>query len=499
MASADGDLLKGPPFEPVYQSSRGPSAYSPLHTFELPKGAERHYQQQYADMYFLRLAQLRSSVKQRAEDAWKDFELGGEKAKMVDRVLDVRQGELCWIVGTVFIEMGLKPNILDDISKEHWIAAPPPREKYLSPSGQDEMMLEDESGRLRITGEALASHYVTGCVLAALGTEQADGSFQVIATQYADLPRQPQRWERDDSALAVSGQKVKQKREKAGKVAIVSGLEITGTLDEDIALDLLIEYLTGELGGSPDQEKAREITRLIIAGNSMSHSSPILSREDFAAQKAGKKHYGYDASNYNSSPSERFDSLLSDILASLPVTLLPGSSDPANVALPQQPLHPALFPQSRQYANPPVESNESREGLDSVTNPWEGDIDGWRVLGTGGQTIHDLLKYVEDVEALTVMEMMLRWRCIAPTAPDTLWCYPFQDDDPLLVKDCPHIYFAGNQTKFGASVIQGPADQQVLLISVPKFSESKMVVLLDMESLAVETVQIGIVRPGPKE
>lgn len=37
---------------------------------------------------------------------------------MVDRVLDVRQGELCWIVGTVYMEMGLKPNILDDISKE---------------------------------------------------------------------------------------------------------------------------------------------------------------------------------------------------------------------------------------------------------------------------------------------------------------------------------------------------------------------------------------------
>jgi hypothetical protein len=37
---------------------------------------------------------------------------------MVDRVLDVRQGELCWVVGTVYMEMGLKPNILDDISKE---------------------------------------------------------------------------------------------------------------------------------------------------------------------------------------------------------------------------------------------------------------------------------------------------------------------------------------------------------------------------------------------
>jgi DNA polymerase delta subunit 2 len=33
-------------------------------------------------------------------------------------VLDVRQGELCWVVGTVYMEMPLKPNVLDDIGKE---------------------------------------------------------------------------------------------------------------------------------------------------------------------------------------------------------------------------------------------------------------------------------------------------------------------------------------------------------------------------------------------
>lgn len=36
----------------------------------------------------------------------------------VERVLDVRQGELVWVVGTIYMEMPLKPNILDDISKD---------------------------------------------------------------------------------------------------------------------------------------------------------------------------------------------------------------------------------------------------------------------------------------------------------------------------------------------------------------------------------------------
>jgi DNA polymerase delta subunit 2 len=358
------------------------------------------------------------------------------------------------------------------------------------------MMLEDESGRLRVIGETLNSHYVTGCILAALGTEQADGAFQVIATQYADLPRQPQRWERDDSDR-TTGKKSKTKHEKSGKVALVSGLGIMGTEDDDLTLDLLLEYLTGEATGPTEQTNAAKVTRLIIAGNSLSHGSPILSREDFATKKSQKKHvYGYDSSAYNATPAEKLDSFLTQILPTLPVTILPGASDPANVALPQQPLHPALFPHSRAFANPPAQSNESLEGLDSVTNPWDGDIEGWRCLGTGGQTVEDLLKYVEGVEPLEVMEMMLRWRCIAPTAPDTLWCYPFQDDDPLLLRECPHIYFAGNMDKFERRVIDGPAGQKVLLVAVPKFRETGQVVLVDMETMDVELVECGVVQPG---
>lgn len=356
-------------------------------------------------------------------------------------------------------------------------------------------MLEDESGRLRVTGESLNSHYVTGCILAALGTEQADGTFQVIATQYADLPRQPQRWERDDAALSRAKEQAP-KREKPGKVAIVSGLELTGQDDDDLTLDLLVEFLTGEATGPLDQIEASKISRLIIAGDSLSHSSPILSREDFAIKKSKSKHYGYDASAYNPSPSERLDSFLAEILPTLPITLLPGASDPANVALPQQPLHPALFPRSRLYAEPVASGKETLYGLDSVTNPWEGDIDGYRFLGTGGQTVADLLKYVDEVEALEVMEMMLRWRCIAPTAPDTLWCYPFQDDDPLLLADCPHVYFAGCQEKAGKRWVEGSAGQRVLLVSVPKFKSTGQIVLVDTENWDVEIVSIGIVAPG---
>jgi len=92
------------------------SNYKPLSTFTL--GKDRHYQQQYADIYFLRLTKIRPAVEAVASAAWSDTVIGGEEATKVERVLDVRQGELCWVVGTVYMSMPLKPDILDDISKD---------------------------------------------------------------------------------------------------------------------------------------------------------------------------------------------------------------------------------------------------------------------------------------------------------------------------------------------------------------------------------------------
>lgn len=96
--------------------SRTASSYKPLRTFDLDK--ERSYKQQFSDMYFLRLTKIKPAVEEIAAVEWKDTVIAGEKAKRVDRVLDVRQGELCWMAGTVYMDMSMKPNILEDVSKD---------------------------------------------------------------------------------------------------------------------------------------------------------------------------------------------------------------------------------------------------------------------------------------------------------------------------------------------------------------------------------------------
>jgi DNA polymerase delta subunit 2 len=310
-------------------------------------------------------------------------------------------------------------------------------------------MLEDESGRLRLTGTFLsATHLVTGAIIAVLGTENSNGDFEVIDIKVPDLPLQPPRWERDGGA--PTGTQGKGSAEGSGKIAFVSGLGITGTSSDTLSLELLTDYLLGYTGLGSEENgisaNASKITRLVIAGNSL--GAPVTI-EPAAGSKPVQKKYGYDASAYNALPITQLDNFLAEILPSIPVTLMPGDQDPANFSLPQQGIHRAMFPQARAYCAPPVHGDDKQEPgwFDSVTNPWEGDVEGWRLWGCSGQNVDDVLRYLDfagddenetdNSEArMRVMEAMLRWRCGVPTAPDTL-CMSHASDSrskyPLLI------------------------------------------------------------------
>ncbi|KAL2760480.1 hypothetical protein ACRALDRAFT_1073685 [Sodiomyces alcalophilus JCM 7366] len=475
------------------------------------------YKQQFADTYFLRLVTIKPAVEKIAAEAWSDTVIGGEPAKQVERVLDIRQGELCWVAGTVYMDMPLKPNILEDVSKDRWISAPITTDRYYSEDGQDQVMLEDDSGRVKLVGDILKSvHLVTGCIIAVMGIENINGEIEVIDIKFPDLAPQPQRWtlteppttsakgkaaEDEDEEMADNPSSSAGK--KGNKIAIVSGLCFSGT-DPSYAveLDLLLEYLLGEaLDQDTQRDELAKISRVVIAGNSISTAADHQITPEGGEANGQKpsvpstKKYGYDSSTYNPLPSQLLDEFLSELLHSMPVTLLPGPQDPANASYPQQPIHVAMFPRSRPWCVPPSLSGPNAAAepgwLDNSTNPWEAEVDGWRFLGTGGQNVDDVFKYVESEDRLGMMEAMCRWRCIAPTAPDTLWSYPFQDDDPFVMKTTPHLYFVGCQPEFSTKVIHGPEGQVVRLVTVPSFSETKELVLVDTETLEVSKVKIA--------
>ncbi|KAG5438627.1 hypothetical protein PCANB_002733 [Pneumocystis canis] len=410
-------------------------------------GKKRTYQQQYANIYFLRLVHIRPKIVHKAQEQWGDITIKEWKVKRASRLLDIIHGEICWVVGTVYIDSPLKPNILKDI-KKNYSEIIPANEKYIH-SMNYHVILEDEYGRIRLIGpKVLQEFLVTGCVIGVLGFEVEHGSFEVIDICLPELPPQ----------ISLPNQ-------------IASGFNITDQTCHSLPLFLLSEYLNGEIGHSKDRIKSSQIVQFIIAGNSV-----ISSCIDNDLNHRKK--------TYNPKPIEILDAFLSDISATISVTLMPGESDPSTVLLPQQPIHFSLIPNSLHY---------SGSTLTTCTNPVWLEIDGIRFFGSSGQTINDIHKYTSNNDKMTIMEYTLRWQHCAPTAPDTLLCYPFSEKDPFILSETPHVYFVGNQEKFDTKLIEGENGQKTRLIMLPVFSKTGNIVLLNLSTLECEQMEFNII------
>ncbi|TDH13382.1 hypothetical protein EPR50_G00056930 [Perca flavescens] len=162
-------------------------------------------------------------------------------------------------------------------------------------------------------------------------------------------------------------------------------------------------------------------------------------------------------------------------MASVPVDVMPGQFDPTNYTLPQQPLHRCMFPLASVFPT-----------LQLASNPHQAHIHGVRFLGTSGQNVSDIQKYSSMEDHLEILEETLRLRHLAPTAPDTLGCYPFYQKDPFILEECPHVYFSGNAPKFGSKLVKGADGQEVLLVCVPDFSSSQTASLVNLRTLTCE-------------
>ncbi|GMH90012.1 hypothetical protein TL16_g11637 [Triparma laevis f. inornata] len=190
-------------------------------------------------------------------------------------------------------------------------------------------------------------------------------------------------------------------------------------------------------------------------------------------------------------PIKVLDSYLSQICCNVEVDLMPGSSDPVPLMLPQTSIHPCLLPKSTEW-----------QSLNCAPNPYSSRIAGAKFLGTSGQPITDMRRFTasENVEmsdtdkegeaqAITEMEALentLMFRHLTPTGPDSLPTYPFMDNDPFVIKsNCvPKVLFAGGCEKFETKEVKG-----VRLVCVPEFEKTGEVVLVNLENFECEVVK----------
>ncbi|KAI9566522.1 DNA polymerase alpha/epsilon subunit B-domain-containing protein [Boletus coccyginus] len=474
-----------------------PTANSPCFVID---AKNRSYKHQYSNIYFTRLAMLKKPVLERANARWKD--LDGSPV-YVQRVLDVVKSQLCWILGTVYMDMPLKPNVLEDLGRDHSLPAPQFREKIYS--DQDSIMLEDESGRIKLVGQKLRStHLVTGVIIAALGMETPGGDFEVIDTCFADLAPFAEHHDAGGNSMDVDSS-----AQLDEYLAVVSGLSIGTESQADAQIQILVEYLSGEVGGHDDQTIASQITRLIIAGNSLSVAGIENGAEE--DEKKPKKSSTMTPSDLSPHPNFMLSGHLHDLSSALPVHILPGPDDPSGAILPQQPFPRAMFSGATIFetfhreTNPvwlrlrcgtDPEQSSSKESSPSISRPSVTRS----VLVTSGQPVLDMFKYLPTppFTLVSIAELTLKWRHIAPTAPDTLWCHPFRERDPFVLSETPDVYIIGGMSEFATALVSSEQDskrkksRQCRMVLIPSFAETGTLVLINMRTLDVRRVNFGV-------
>ena len=492
---------------------------------------KEHMGKQYSSLYYQRLMVLLPGLKQSAKENFgtsvplkrviqlgaaasndEDGKADGEK-KESSAMMDVDDetlqeenkpaaalGEEVVIIGTIYKEMAKKPIILDEYIKtkagvtkkeqvEHGLMD---MEENFVDEEKDFCILEDESARVKLQGPGVnVGELVTGVSAVCKGRVDEKGDFIVDSMVFAT----------PSSSATKSTTKVEDDDEEPTYACLISGLNFGASPLNDVRASMLSEYIEGSLG---DEKRAGGISQVLVCGDLVSSKT----REEVHGEKGAKPTTNGEGGTHAEtkkkatlSSIQKADAFLSKVCEMVPVDLMPGSSDPTNSALPQQPIHSCFLPNAARFEG---------STLKKATNPHEFQISpssssaastsSRTFLGTSGQNVRDCLQITSSgiglkektseekaKAALDVMERFLNWGHIAPSAPDTLACYPFKDMDPFVLTKIPDVFFAGCQSAFGSREIV-VASQKSVLVSVPSFSETGSVVLLNLKTLKAEEV-----------
>ncbi|CEM35714.1 unnamed protein product [Vitrella brassicaformis CCMP3155] len=407
------------------------------------------YSQQYSSLYYVRLELLGEAVLRAARAKW-----GGQlsNAQFLEALKKAKEGGECVVIGTLYKSMTLKPSVLHEYMKH--LAIEGPMDKYISDS--DTLYLEDQTARVQLLGNTPPVGNVTTGLIVAVRGRMSDACFH--ATDYC-------------LAGATSPTPGPAPSPEAPRyVAFVSGLRFGDASANEVHLRLLHEYLLGSSGSAEQKEQASRIGRLIVVGDTL----------------AAVKTEGFDVKVV-----EQADGWLGEVSATLPVDVMPGATDPCNATLPQQPIHAALFPHSRRQA----------DTFQSVTNPYDCRVGGVRIIGTSGQPVRDLMAFSSCTTPLDALKLTVQARCLAPTAPDTMGCYPFTKSDPFCMVnqdtgEGASVIFSGGHDRvqyerLGVGGEGGGEGQGPLCVCVPDFSVEPVVVLVDIDTLEVDLVEFG--------
>ena len=200
-----------------------------------------------------------------------------------------------------------------------------------------------------------------------------------------------------DSVVIPHSEEEKKSSPKDSYLCCVSGMNINETVS--LRCHLLFEFIASQLGFVEDAKYSSHIARVLLLGNSVA-----MPRLPFQRIRQDNKEIAHSLQCV-----ENLDVLLTQVLPSVALTLIPGATDPTSILLPQQPLHPSLLLRSMRYSS-----------LECATNPYSATINGKTFLMTSGQNIQDILRQVApSLSVIEAMVLTLQWGTLFPTDPNT--------------------------------------------------------------------------------
>lgn len=215
-------------------------------------------------------------------------------------------------------------------------------------------------------------------------------------------------------------------------ILILSGLNLAKNDETSMmSINLMMQWVFGNLEMSTVAEiDPKNIVRVIFAGNSI-RAAPPKQQKNMSSLTLRT----FDTSDISDS-LKLLDEIVCSLADSVHIDVMPGEFDPSNHMLPQQPFHHCMFAKSA-----------VNRSFNSVPNPYQFEIADRLILGTSGQNIDNIRKFSTVEDPLECMKNTLKWSHIAPTCPDTLPCYPYYNEDPFIIEQCPHIYFAAQNSE----------------------------------------------------
>lgn len=209
-----------------------------------------------------------------------------------------------------------------------------------------------------------------------------------------------------------------------------------------------------------------------------------------------QRRFGQDTNTFSTAPTESLGDFLLEIANVMPVHLLAGATDPSGTLLPQQPLPRAMFGSVKEKDSFKSETNPLWMSIESPSRSMESKR---LLLIHSGQSLEDMYKYVPSppTTRLDLACATLHWRHAVPTAPDTVWCYPYLTDDPFVLRHTPDLYVLGCQPEFATRFVRSgdyvdaedEEEKRCRVVLVPEFKDSGLLVMVNMRNLDVKAIK----------